>query len=153
MKKRSLLARRVARIALTAILVGSVAGCGNSPGMSPTPDPSAAPGEAFQLNLAPANLGCDAMGVPYRSATIRFAPAGPQQVSAVTDPGAILKTVWSEGFVGGPHDDPSILDPEGRVVARDGEVVIIPVGAWPRLNGYFVCPSPDALFILLTDPA
>jgi hypothetical protein len=138
---------------LTAFLAVSAAGCGNSPATSPTTDPSSAPGATFQLNVAPGNLGCDAMGVPYRTATIRFAPAGPQQVSAVTDTGAILKTFWSEGFVGGPHDDPSILDPEGRVVARDGEVVIIPVGAWPRLNGYFVCPSPDALFILLTDPA
>ncbi len=93
------------------------------------------------------------MGVTYRSATIRFTPAGPEQVSAVTDSGVTLKTFWSAGFVGGPLDDPSVLDHEGRVVARDGEVVTIPEGAWPRLNGYFVCPSPDALYILLTDPA
>ena len=167
MNVRRLFARSVAGTALTAALVASAVGCGiggaSSPAVgesptapagsaSPALDPSA-PGAAFQLNVAPANLGCDTIGVSYRSATIRFTSAGPEQVSAVTDGGVRLKTFWSEGFVGGPLEDPSVLDPEGRVVARDGEVVAIPEGARPRLNGYFVCPSPDALYILLTDPA
>jgi len=152
MNIRFLLARSVARTALIAIFAASAAGCGDSAATSPAVSESTS-GGTFQLNVAPPNLGCDAMGVPYRSATIRFTPAAQEQVSAMTDTGVLLKTFWSAGFVGGLLDDPSVLDPEGRVVARDGEVVVIPEGAWPRLNGYFVCPSQDALYILLTDPA
>ena len=170
MKTLRFLARAAARTALIAALIGSAGGCGNNGPPSPTGgesatapassaspspalEPSAAPGAAFRLNVAPANLGCDAITVPYRSATIHFAPADPDQVTAVTDAGASLKTYWSVGFVGGTFADPAVLDPEGIVVARDGEIVTIPQGAWPRLNGYFVCPSPDALYVLLIDPA
>jgi hypothetical protein len=38
------------------------------------------------------------------------------------------------------------------VVARDGDVLAIPEGAWPSLGGYFVCPSPNALYIF-NEPA
>jgi hypothetical protein len=147
---------------LLAVIVAGMtilAACGDtaatvSPELSPVASPAeSAPVGTIQLNVAPANLGCDAMGVPYRSLTISVDPAATDQVTALSDDNAPLKTFWSAGFVGGPLDDPAVLDPDGNVVARDGEVVVIPDGQWPRLHGYFVCPSPDAIYVLLTDPA
>ena len=41
----------------------------------------------------------------------------------------------------------------GQIVAADGDVLTIPEGEWPRHKGYFVCPSADALYVLLADPA
>ena len=39
--------------------------------------------------------------------------------------------------------DPAIRDPNGTVVARDGELL-----AGPRLQGYTVCGTSDAIYIL-----
>lgn len=69
-------------------------------------------------------------------------------VTATTNAGAILQTFWSEGFVGGV---PDVQDPSGQVVVTDGEVLEMPQGAFPRLRGYFVCPSTDAVYVLLQD--
>lgn len=38
-----------------------------------------------------------------------------------------------------------------RTRAADGEVLEMPQGAFPRLKGYFVCPSTDAVYVLLQD--
>jgi hypothetical protein len=38
-------------------------------------------------------------------------------------------------------------------VAKDGDELDVPEGAFPRLKGYFVCPSQDALYVLLQDPS
>lgn len=141
--------------------LATLAACGGPASTATPTEPSApsatpvasAPAGTIQLNMAPANLGCDAMGVPYRSLTIRVDPAAADQVTGLTDDNAPLKTFWSAGFVGGPLDDPAVLDPDGNVVARDGEIVVIPDGQWPRLHGYFVCPSADAVYILLADPS
>jgi hypothetical protein len=61
-----------------------------------------------------------------------------------------LKTFWSDGFIGGASD---VTDSSGQVVVRDGEVLEMPQGAFPRLKGYFVCPSRDALYVLSQDPS
>ncbi len=92
------------------------------------------------------------MGVPYREVMFRIDPTAAEQVSAVTDTGAILRTFWSAGFRGGLAADKAVVGPAGEVVAGDGDVLAIPPAAWPRLHGYFVCPSPDALYILAADP-
>ena len=43
---------------------------------------------------------------------------------------------------------------EPPVPDRDsGDVLDIPDVEWPRLAGYFVCPSTDALYILAEDPS
>ena len=137
--------RLLRAIALTAL----VAACGSG---TPTTAPASAEA-TIQLQQAPADLGCDAMGVPYREVTFRIDPAAAEQVSAVADTGAILRTFWSVGFRGGPASEKSVIGPAGAAVATDGDVLAIPQGAWPRLDGYFVCPSPAALYILATDPA
>ncbi|HSL76284.1 MAG TPA: hypothetical protein VK867_05025 [Candidatus Limnocylindrales bacterium] len=107
-------------------------------------------GAGLVLQPAPANLGCDTVGVPYRSVTFKIDPAAADPVTATTDQGTTLRTYWSAGFVGGAAD---VRDPNGQVVAKDGDVLDIPEGAFPRLTGYFVCPSPDALYVLLQDPS
>ena len=132
-----------------------VAGCGTAgPSMSPSPASSPiASGNEIQLQPAPANLGCDTIGVDYREVTFQINPAAAEQVTALTDTGTVLQTFWSAEFDGGSATERVVLDPAGEVVATDGEVLAIPEGAFPRLHGYFVCPSPDALYVLIADPA
>ena len=144
--------RHVRWIALALL----VAACGSaSPTAAPTTQSSAAPpasGTAIQLSPAPANLGCDTMGVDYRGVTFHIDPAAVDQVTALADTGTVLQTFWAAGFTGGTAADKNVLDPAGAVVVSDGDMLAIPQAAFPRLQGYFVCPSPDALYILAADP-
>jgi hypothetical protein len=136
--------RQVRSIAMAALVVA----CGSA---TPTTAP-ASPNALIQLRQAPADLGCDAMGVPYREVTFVIDPTAPEQVSALADTGAVLRTFWAAEFRGGPAAEKAVVGPAGTVVAVDGEVLAIPPAAWPRLHGYFVCPSSDALYILAADP-
>lgn len=95
------------------------------------------------------------MEVPYRSARLQIdGNAVADAVTAVTDYGSTLRTYWSPGFGLGSATgaDWVVRDPYGQVVAGQGEVIDIPDGAWPRLRGYFVCPTKEALYVLLKDP-
>ena len=139
-----------------------VAACGsNAPatpfGTAPPPSEPPAPapagsGAAIQLQQAPANLGCDTIGVDYREVAFKIDPAATEPVTALADTGLVLHTFWAAGFRGGTAEDKVVFDPTGAVVVTDGDKLAIPEGAFPRLQGYFVCPSPDALYILATDP-
>ena len=72
---------------------------------------------------------------------------------AVANTGAVLQTFWSAGFSGATVDQADVVvDATGAVVVADGDVLAIPQADWPRLHGYFVCPSPEALYILSADP-
>lgn len=119
--------------------------------VAPTGTPVLSPDGALTLRTSPPNVGCDAMTPPYRRATFRIDATAAEQVIAVADTGAQLLTYWSEGFVGSAADA-VVRDPAGKVVVTDGQVLDIAAGGWPRLAGYFVCPSRDALYILLADP-
>jgi hypothetical protein len=144
------------------VLAGVVAGCsGASPSAAPSvtapseatsdaPSGESPSGATVVLQPAPANLGCDTMAPPYSSVTFHIDPTAAEAVTATTNAGATLKTFWSPGFVGGAAD---VQDPNGQVVVKDGDVLEIPGDAFPRLKGYFVCPSPDALYVLLQDPS
>jgi hypothetical protein len=110
---------------------------------------------AFTLNEAPSNLGCDSIGwpdeiKPYTSLTFHIDPGAEDQVRAVSDTGRELVTYWEAGFVPGKPTEPLIRDPDGQVVAHDGEVVAVPPG-W-NLHGHFVCMSPNKLYVMLTQP-
>ena len=137
---------------LRSIALGAlVAACG-LPGATTSPESPAVPtGAAIQLRQAPPNLGCDTVGVDYRQVTFEIDPAAADPVTALTDTGKVLRTFWSADFRGSAADK-TVLDPTGAVVAADGEVLAIPEGAFPRLHGYFVCPSSDTLYILIADP-
>ncbi len=120
------------------------------PGASQDAAPAGSP--AFALRESPPNLGCDAIGVEYQSVTFRIDPAASEPVTAITDSGTTLLTHWERGFQAGAAGELLIRDPNGQVVVRDGDVLVVPGGTWPRLGGYFVCLAPDALFVQLRDP-
>jgi hypothetical protein len=82
-----------------------------------------------------------------------FDPGAADPVTAVSDQGRALKTFWAAGFVAGTPDDPVVRDPDGEVVAQDGDVLEIPEAAFPELKGHFVCPSEDALYVLVKAPS
>ena len=140
------------RLAGSIVLSALVAGCGSAAPTTSPASPAAPSGAMIQLNQAPADLGCDTIGVDYREVTFQIDPAETEQVGALADTGMVLRTFWSAGFTGGPAGQNVVLDSAGAVVATDGEVLAIPEGAFPRLHGYFVCPSTDALYILAEDP-
>jgi hypothetical protein len=104
------------------------------------------------LRQAPPDLGCDTIGIPYRNVTFQIDPAAEEPVTAQTDTGKSLQTFWSAGFQGSAEER-VVKDPSGQVVVSDGETLAIPEGAFPRIHGYFVCPSENALYVLLEDPA
>ena len=161
--------RRGAMVPAASLLLGSLAIVGCGPGgpfgpadrspvlAAPSIEPAASGGEPFGLRRAPADLACDAIGVTYARVRILIDGNAPEPVTAETDDGRTLRTFWSQGFSLGLAPtavaDWVIVDPNGAKVAGVGEVLDIPDGAWPRLHGYFVCPSPDALYVLLKDPA
>ena len=105
------------------------------------------------LRPAPADLGCDSIGVDYRSVTFKIDPGTAEQVAALTDSGEQLVTYWAAGFRGGSTADLVVYDLAGQVVVADGDVLPIPLAEWPSLRGYFVCPTPTALYILMNGPS
>ncbi len=140
-------------IAVAVLVAGCAAGAPATPSASalPASAPAASGGE-IALQPAPPNMGCDTIGVDYREVTFQIDPAAAEQVTALASTGTVLHTFWAAGFRGGSAADKTVLDPTGAVVATNGEELAIPAGAFPRLKGYFVCPSPDALYILAADP-
>ena len=160
--------RQVRWIAVAVLVAGCGTGAPATPSVSAVPasnpPPASAPpastpvasgGEIpleIQLQPAPGNLGCDTIGVDYREVTFQIDPAAAEQVTALADTGSVLQTFWAAGFRGGTVADKTVLDPTGAVVVTNGDKLAIPEGAVPRLKGYFVCPSPDALYIFATDP-
>lgn len=165
--------RHVAWFALCLSLLGCIGGTSNQ---SPSPtaegpvstataaasSSAAAPSSAASagsgattivLNEAPANMGCDTIGIDYKSMTFDIDPDAVEQVAAETEAGVILKTYWSAGFQPGTDAEQVVRDPTGAVVVHSGDVLQVPPAGYPRLHGYFVCLAPDKLYVLLTDPS
>ena len=145
-------------LALGALLLGC------SPAGSPSASPAGAPTQpASAAASQPASgsgivlqrtgqAGCDTIGVDYKSVTINIDPASDPDVWGETDTGKKLAVNWTDGFTATDGDAPVIDGPKGEEVARDGTVIVVPAGAYPRLAGYFVCLATDALYIQETDP-
>lgn len=137
---------------LWLILCSALAACASN--TAPSPGPTVQPAtpslsSAIVLRPAPADLGCDSIGVEYQSVTFHIDPAATEPVGAVTDTGVSLVTHWAAGFRAGTAAERVVRDPAGQVVVADGDV--LKVGQ--RLHGYFVCLSHSALYVLLTDPS
>jgi hypothetical protein len=164
--------QRVAWLVLCLSLVACTSGAPNQPSsptaQSPVATVTAAPASApslpatastttqattIVLREAPANMGCDTIGIDYTSMTFHIDPTATEQVSAVTDTGVTLVTYWAAGFQPGAGTERVVRDAAGQVVVADGEVLQVPPAAYPRLHGYFVCLAPDKLYVLLTDPS
>ena len=145
-------------VSLAAAGLVVLAGCATSVGPVATSPSAALPSSAAAMTLHTfaAPLGCDSIGwpdeiKPYSSLTFRIDPTVEEQVRAVSDTGRELVTYWEAGFVPGSATERVIRDPDGQVVARDGEVVGLHPG-W-QLHGHFTCVSnPVKLYVALTEP-
>ncbi len=91
------------------------------------PDPNACPGAALPF--------------PMR---FRIDPVAQEQVVAIARDGRPFDVWWAPGFVGGDDADPVVRDPDGLVVARDGQLL-----EGPLLHGYTVCATRDSIYVLL----
>src|SRR6478735_6975820 len=153
-------ARDIRTLVIRAILGAFVLGCGPAASASPAttapPAATAAPSELPSTAPSPASssggivltrtgaIGCDAIGVDYKSATIKIDAAADPDVWAETDAGKKLAVSWTDGFTATDASPPVIKGPKGEEVARDGTTITVPAAANPRLAGYFVCLGPDA---------
>jgi hypothetical protein len=128
-------------VLLATSLLG-LAACASAPG---SPEPSVVP---IILREAP-DIGCDAVPSPWKFFVIRIDALAEDQVWAVNDQAGRMNTFWEKGFTGGTSAVPVVVDPEGQVVARDGERIDVPQRDWPDLHGHFVCPGLNEIYILL----
>jgi hypothetical protein len=132
------------RSLFVTILSAGVVACASATPSAPDPTPTA----TLRLSFAPADAGCPLAGVPDRI-TFRIDPAALDQVVAIRPDGRALHIFWPQGFRGGTLEDPVVRDPNGQIVARDGEVVIDPGRG---IHGHAVCSGSDSLYVLLEGP-
>jgi hypothetical protein len=146
---------------LIAIVVAGALILGCSPAAAPqlsavssqlasaVPSPASAAAIVLQRT---GQIGCDTIGIDYKSATIKIDPASDPDVWAETDTGKKIAVNWTAGFIATDGAAPVIKGPKGEEVARHGTKIDVPAAAYPRLVGYLVCLGPEALYILETDP-
>ena len=142
---------RSGRTFIAAFVVGVVAlGC--SPAASPSLSaaaPSAVASAAGIVLDRTEPIGCDTIGIDYKSATIKIDAASDPDVWAETETGKKLAVKWTAGFTAGGRG--GACDPwtEGRRGRPRRDEDRRPGGRQlSRLVGYFVCLAPDALYIL-----
>lgn len=129
-----------------AILIA--AGC-TSPGASTSSAPETPP-PTIHLQVAADPTYCPLAALPPGPLTFNVDPAaaGVDQVKVLDASGEPHSVFWAEGFTGGALDNPVIKDPDGEIVARDGEVLESEIGG-TRLHGYPVCAGSNAIYVLL----
>jgi hypothetical protein len=140
----------IAAFVVAAAVLGCSPAASSSPSASVATSPAASVAGIVLQHTEP--IGCDAIGVDYKSATIKIDAASDPDVWAETDTGKKMAVSWTEGFTATDGSAPVINGPKGEEVARDGTVINVPAGAYPRLVGYFVCLGPEALYVLEADP-
>jgi hypothetical protein len=106
------------------------------------------------LHIIPADTACDSVAwpegvAPYGEITFVIDPSAAELVTAVSDTGASLLTLWPEGFRAGPAADRTVLSPDGQAVATNGQVIAVPATSLPRLGGYDICLTPSSLHVVL----
>ena len=138
---------------ITVLVAGAlIMGCSPAAAPSLPAVPSRLASAAAIVLQRTGPIGCDTIGIDYKSATIKINPDSDPDVWAETDTGKKIAVNWTAGF--NPTDGTTVVirGPKGEEVARDGTRIDVPDGAYPRLVGYFVCLGPDALYVLETDP-
>lgn len=118
------------------------AGCGARPASSGIPG-------TIELRYMNPGEGCMLAALP-RQVTIRIDPTAAEQVVAIAPDGTRYHVWWSVGFVGGSTEDRVVLDPDGAIVAQDGQVLTDQSAA---LGGYTVCAGSGSLWVYLEGPA
>ena len=142
--------------ALAGVFAIALGACSNPASQAPsaTPGSSPTPGTAvLELERAPDNLGCDTIGVDYRSVTFHIDPSADPQIWAVTDTGSSLLVRWDSTFEPGTGAEPTVVDAEGETVLSEGDTLDIPEGAFPELEGHFVCTGTTELIVLDEAPS
>jgi hypothetical protein len=86
---------------------------------------------------------CPAAALPVPM-HFRIDPSAEEQVVAIARDGRSYHVLWAPGFAPGDVNDPVVRDPNGGVVARDGEIL-----EGPLLHGHTVCATGDSIYILL----
>jgi hypothetical protein len=121
------------RLTLAAVLLLGLVGC--------TPE------EPGVLDLRPADPNlCPAVALPLPMHVV-IDPEATDKVTAIADDGRRYHVYWAPGFqAAGTATYPEVRDPEGVVVARDGEVLDD-----YTLHGYKVCANGDSIFVLLIE--
>jgi hypothetical protein len=71
-------------------------------------------------------------------------PLAKEQVVAIARDNRRYLVWWAPGFVPGDVTNPVVRDPNGTVVARDGEIL-----DGPLLHGHTVCATSDSISVLL----
>ena len=136
--------------ALLVLACVSLSACaGNSRSLTALGGPTAAAQPSsggIVLHVTPADLGCDSIGIDYRTMTFHIDAAAPEQVSALTDTGVTLTTYWPAGFTAGTAGERVVRDGAGTVVAVDGDV--LQVGQ--QIHGYGVCLTTSNLHVVAT---
>ena len=136
---------------IASLAISACGGGSTSPSPSPAVSPAAsttatvAPSSAaIVLHETPADLGCDSIGIDYKTMTFHIDAAAAEQVSATTDTGVALVTYWPAGFTAGE----AVRDAAGNVVVADGEVL----QGGQLLHDYYVCLAPTKLYVMLARP-
>jgi hypothetical protein len=118
------------------------AGCGLDHA-SPSPTPS------VSLVSLPADAGCETQLINYESITFHLDPGEP--VTASAPGGHRLRTAWDRSFHAGSGAELVVYDSAGQIVARDGEIVLLPERNRP-LHGHLLCVGIDYVWIFGADP-
>ena len=132
-------------LVVACLALWACTGSSTSPAATSTPSPTAtSTSAAIVLHETPENLGCDSIGIDYRTMTFHIDPAAAEPVSATTDTGVTLVTYWPAGFTA----DDAVRDAAGNVVVTEGKVL----EAGQPLDGFYVCLAPTNLYVMLTKP-
>jgi len=137
--------------ALTSVFAIALGACSSPASTAPSIPPGTSPSAAVRelvLDRAPDSTACDAIGIDYTSVTFHIDLIASPQISAVADTGTTLTVQWDSTFEAGTGADPTVVDGSGAVVVKDGDTLDVPGGAYPELNGHFVCTGPTGLIIL-----
>jgi len=141
---------------LASVFAIALGACSSPASQAPSATPGSSPTPAtgtLELDRSPDNIGCDAIGVDYRSVTFNIDLGASPQIWAVTDTGGSLRVRFDSTFEAGSGAEPTIVDADGEIVVSDGDSLAIPEGAFPELKGHFVCPGTTELSILDQAPA
>ena len=71
-------------------------------------------------------------------------PLAQEEVVAIARDGRPYRVWWAPRFEAGYVTDPVVRDPNGEVVARDGDVL-----EGPLLHEHTVCATGDSIYVLL----
>jgi hypothetical protein len=99
------------------VSAGPSAGASAAPPVSAAPSAGASAAGIVLQRTGP--IGCDAIGIDYKSATIKIDAASDPDVWAETETGKKLTVSWTDGFTATNGDAPVINGPKGEEVARD----------------------------------